>query len=60
MGIRNGIGLGIRIIQPLHPTKEIFLKCVRKIVIPTAEANRELPGCQAKPSIIVCDNCSCH
>jgi hypothetical protein len=24
------------------------------------ENNRQLPGCQEKPSVIFCDNCSCH
>jgi hypothetical protein len=47
MGIRNGIDLWIRIAQSPYVTKEISLKYVRDAVVPTVEANRNLPGCQA-------------
>jgi hypothetical protein len=41
-------------------TAESFQEYIRTAFIPTVEHNRELPGCENKPAILFCDNCSCH
>jgi hypothetical protein len=52
MGIRNEIYIRIRIAQSRYLTKRVFIEHMRDVVVPTVEANRDHPGCQAKPSII--------
>jgi hypothetical protein len=60
MGVRDSIDLGIKIEASPYFAKAIFLDYIRELFIPTVESNRQLPGCQGKPSIIFCDNCGCH
>jgi hypothetical protein len=60
MVIRDGRDLRIKIAESPYVTKELFLEYLRDVLIPSIESNRALPGCQRKPAIIFCDNCSCH
>jgi hypothetical protein len=57
--VRDGIDVSIRIAQSPYIAKKMFLECVRDVIVSTVEANRDPPGCQAKPVIIFCDYCSC-
>jgi hypothetical protein len=60
IGVRNGIGLRVKIAESPYVTKELILQCLRDVMIPSIESTRELPGCQGKPVIIFCDHHSCH
>jgi hypothetical protein len=41
-------------------TADIFIEYLRNVLIPAVESSRLLPGCEKKPAILFCDNCSCH
>jgi hypothetical protein len=58
--IRDGIDLQIEIHPSPYVNAEIFERYVDTILIPAVEANRQLPGCDKKPAILFCDNCSAH
>jgi hypothetical protein len=60
IGVHDGIDLLIKIAESPYVAKELFLEYLGNVVIPSIESNRELPGCQGKRVIIVCENCSCH
>jgi hypothetical protein len=60
MGVREDIDLKIKIQPSPYINKELFLEYLRDAFIPTVESNRQLPGCQGKPAILFCDNCSSH
>jgi hypothetical protein len=59
-GPRDGIDLTIQIAKSAHVTKEIFESYVYTVLIPAVESNRTLKGCNSKPAISFCDNCSIH
>jgi hypothetical protein len=60
MGIHNETDLQIQIAHSPYVTKEAFFEYARDVIVLTVEANRDLPGCQAKPPILFCNNCFCH
>jgi hypothetical protein len=43
-----------------YVTRDVFFEYLRDVLVPTVESNRQLSGCQAKPAILFCDNCSSH
>jgi hypothetical protein len=58
--MREGIDLQIEINPSPYVNGEIFEKYVDTVLIPAVDANRQLPGCDKKPAILFCDNCSAH
>jgi hypothetical protein len=58
--ILDGIDLEIEISPSPYVNTEIFERYVNTVLIPAVEANRQLPGCDKKPAILFCDNCSAH
>jgi hypothetical protein len=58
--IREGVDLQIEIDPSPYVNAEIFERYVDAVLIPAVEANRQLPGCDKKPAILFCDNCSAH
>jgi hypothetical protein len=58
--IRDGIDLQIEISPPPYVNAEIFERYADTVLIQAVEANRQLPGCDRKTSILFCDNCSAH
>jgi hypothetical protein len=58
--IRDGIDLQIEIRPSPYVNAEIFERYVDTVLIPTAQANRQLPGCDKKSAILFCSNCSAH
>jgi hypothetical protein len=58
--IRDGIDLQIEISPSPDVNAEIFERYFDTLLIPAVEANRQLPGCDKKPAILFCDNCSAH
>jgi hypothetical protein len=60
MGVRDGIDPRIKIAESPYIVQTLSIECLRDILIPSIESNREFPGYQRKPASIFCDNCSCH
>jgi hypothetical protein len=58
--IPDGIDLQIEINPSPYVNAEIFKRYVDTVLILPVEANRQLPGCDKKPAILFCDNCSGH
>jgi hypothetical protein len=58
--IRDGIDLQIETSPSPYVNTEIFERYVDTVLIPAVEANRQLAGCDRKPAILFCDNCSAH
>jgi hypothetical protein len=58
--IHDWIDIRIEIAHSPYVMKESFLAYLTYLVIPSIESNRNLTGCQEKPTIIFCENCSCH
>jgi hypothetical protein len=59
-GPRDGIDLKVQIAESAYVTKEIFESHVGTVLIPAFESNKTLKGCNNKPAILFCDNCSTH
>jgi hypothetical protein len=59
-GIRENIGLKLEIRQVSYVDAELFNQYIKETFILTVVANRELPGCDNKPTILFCDNCASH
>jgi hypothetical protein len=60
LSIRDGIDLQIEISPSPDVNAEIFERHIDTVLIPAVEANRQIPGCDKKPAILFCDNCSAH
>jgi hypothetical protein len=58
--IRDGIDVQMEISPSPYVNAEIFERYVDTVLIPAVEANPQLPGCDKKPAILFCDNCSAH
>jgi hypothetical protein len=58
--IRDGIDLQIEINPSPYVNADIFERHIDTVLIPAVEANQQLPGCDKKPVILFCDNCSAH
>jgi hypothetical protein len=56
--MRDGTDLQIEISLWPYVNAEIFKRYVDTVLIPAVEGNRQLPGCDKKPAILFCDNCS--
>jgi hypothetical protein len=59
-GPRDRIDLKTQIAKSAYVTKEVFESYVDTVLMPAVESNRTLNGCNNKPAIIFCDNCSAH
>jgi hypothetical protein len=58
--VRDGNDLEIEIVSSPCITSVTFKRYLDTILIPAVEADREIPGCAEKPTILFCDNCSGH
>jgi hypothetical protein len=59
-GVQENVDLEIKIVDSRYVTSEIFTDYLRRVLIPRVKSNRSIPGCQSKPAIRFCVNCTCH
>jgi hypothetical protein len=58
--IRENIDLKLEIRQVPDVDAGLFNQYRKEIFIPAVAANREPPGCDNKPAVLFCDNCTSH